>query len=83
MLQLAVVFYSISLMAQIAASVIAVSLIKRTNFIQYGWLYFAFALTLMTGRRISPIYYTINHNAYNLTDAALSVPISVFLLLGF
>lgn len=82
MLQLAVVFYSISLMAQIAASVIAVSLIRRTKFIQYGWLYFAFALTLMIGRRISPIYYTINQNAYNLTDAALSVPISVFLLLG-
>lgn len=82
MLQLAVVFYSISLIAQIAASVIAVSLIKRANFIQYGWLYLAFALTLMTGRRISPIYYTINQNVFNLTDAALSVPISVFLLLG-
>jgi diguanylate cyclase (GGDEF)-like protein len=82
MLQLAVVFYSISLIAQIIASVIAVSLIKRTNFVQYGWLYFAFALTLMTGRRISPMYYTINQNVYNLTDAALSVPISIFLLLG-
>ena len=82
MKHLALAFYCISLMAQLGAVFIAISLVNRARDFRTGWFLLAIGLTLMLGRRISPIISTINTGQFNLIDALLSFPISLFLLLG-
>jgi len=79
---LAISLYCISLLAQFAAVILSVSLIKKARSYHLGWLFLGIAFTLMLGRRVSPIHFALNSGQYNMLDALLSVPISVFLLLG-
>jgi diguanylate cyclase (GGDEF)-like protein len=78
----AIFCYSLSLIAQLGAATVSVSLIKKAKKFQSGWLFLAVALSLMLGRRISPIMFAIDTSNFNILDALLSVPISGFLFLG-
>lgn len=61
----------------------SIGLIKSTTYIyRWAWLSLALGLTLMLGRRISPLLNIYTTGQYNFTDAVLSVPISGLLLLG-
>lgn len=82
MLKLAILFYCISLMAQLVAAAVAISLIRKTNVYRIAWIFLSLALFLMMGRRVSPILFALESGEYNLTDALLSLPISIFLLFG-
>ena len=82
MLKLAILFYCISLIAQFFAAAIAISLIRKTNVYRMAWIFLSLALFLMMGRRVSPILFALENGEYNLTDALLSLPISIFLLFG-
>ncbi len=82
MYYLAIFLYSLSLIAQLAAATLSVSLIKQAKNYRLGWLFLGIASSLMLGRRISPILFAINTGDFNITDAALSVPISMCLFLG-
>ncbi len=82
MLYLAISLYCISLLAQISAVILSVSLIKKAKSYHLGWLFLGIAFTLMLGRRVSPILFALDFGQFNILDAMLSVPISVFLLLG-
>ena len=82
MLKLAILFYGISLTAQLVAACIAISLIKKANVYRVAWIFLSAALILMLGRRISPIVFILGNGEYNMTDALLSIPISIFLMVG-
>ena len=83
MLLLSALFYSISLLCQVGAAAFSIGLIKSTTYIyRWAWLSLALGLTLMLGRRISPLLNIYTTGQYNFTDAVLSVPISGLLLLG-
>ncbi len=60
----------------------AARLFKWAGHYRFAWLFMAISLTLMIGRRVSPLLAVIQTQTYNLVDAALSLPISVFLCLG-
>lgn len=82
MFLLAIFCYSLSFIAQLGAATVSVSLINTARKFQSGWFFLTIALSLMLGRRISPIMFAINTGDFNIVDAALSVPISGFLFLG-
>jgi diguanylate cyclase (GGDEF)-like protein len=82
-LYIAIGLYSLSLLCQVLASLISISLFKNsTTIYRWGWLFLAIGLSLMISRRINPIVHVFESGHYDLLDALLSLPISGFLLLG-
>ncbi len=79
---LAAVLYSISLIAQILAAAYAVNLIFRARLYRLACGFLGLGLTLMIGRRVTPLVVMFIEGRFNLADAWLSLPISIFLLLG-
>lgn len=80
---IAIGLYCISLLCQVFASLISLSLFRHSATIyRWGWLFFATGLGLMIGRRIGPIFHIFESGRFDLFDAVLSLPISGFLLLG-
>ena len=79
---LTVFLYSISLCAQIAAAIYAINLFYRAKAYRLACGFLAFGFTLMVGRRVYPIIHLFDGGHPNLSDAWLSVPISVLILLG-
>ena len=80
---IAIGLYCLSLLCQVFASLISLSLFRHSATIyRWGWLFLATGLGLMIGRRIGPIFHIFESGRFNLLDAVLSLPISGFLLLG-
>lgn len=80
---IAIGLYSLSLLCQVFASLISVSLLRRsTTIYRWGWLFLSIGLGLMISRRLNPIIHIFESGRYDILDALLSLPISVFLLLG-
>ncbi len=82
MYDLAIFFYCLSLIVQIGATTLSITLIKQAKHYQLGWFFLGIASFLMIGRRVSPILYAISTGKFNIVDAALAVPISGCLFLG-
>jgi diguanylate cyclase (GGDEF)-like protein len=82
MFYLALLFYSLSFVAQLATAALSISLIKHARHYRLGWIFLGIATSLMLGRRISPILFAINTGHFNMVDAALAVPISGCLFFG-
>ncbi len=78
----AIFLYSLSLGAQICAAVLSLTAIRFSNHYRTGCILLSLGLVMMIGRRVSPIQSILHGNDVNLTDAWLSIPISIFLLLG-
>ena len=74
--------YSVSLLSQVLAALFAISLFLRSHAYRLVCGFLAIGLTLMVGRRITPLVQALNNGHINLIDAALAVPISLFLMLG-
>jgi len=82
-LYIAIGLYCLSLLCQVFASLISLSLFRHSATIyRWGWLFLATGLGLMIGRRIGPIFHIFESGRFDLLDAVLSLPISGFLLLG-
>ena len=80
---IAIGLYSLSLLCQVFASLISLSLFQHSATIyRWGWLFLATGLGLMIGRRIGPIFHIFESGRFDLFDAVLSLSISGFLLLG-
>ena len=79
---LAAFFYSISLLFQLVAAGYAADLFFRAKVYRLACGFLALGLGLMVGRRISPLLHVLNNGHINLSDAVLSLPISLCLLLG-
>ncbi|AKD26374.1 diguanylate cyclase (GGDEF) domain [Polynucleobacter duraquae] len=80
---IAIGLYCLSLLCQVFASLISLSLFRHSATIyRWGWLFLAIGLSLMIGRRIGPIFHVFESGRFDLLDAILSLPISGFLLLG-
>jgi diguanylate cyclase (GGDEF)-like protein len=79
---LGLTLYAISLLCQIFASFFAVSLFFRARSYRLACGFLSIGLTLMIGRRISPLVHALDEGQMNIIDAWLSVPISLFLLIG-
>ena len=76
------IFYSLSLCAQLTAAIYALRLFMQAKSFRLACGFLFAGLTLMVGRRISPLLHIMDGGPPNLVDAFLSVPISFFLLLG-
>ena len=81
-MEVSILLYSISLCAQIAAAIYAINLFFRAQAYRLACGFLAIGFTLMVGRRIYPIIHLLDGGHPNFSDAWLSVPISVLLLLG-
>lgn len=79
---LAITLYLASLVLQLFATGYAVNLFFRAKIYRFTCGCLLLALGLMLGRRIWPIFHALNDGHINLADAILSVPISLFLMLG-
>ena len=79
---LGLTLYAISLLCQIFAACFAIGLFFRAHSYRLACGFLSIGLTLMIGRRVSPLVHAINEGHINIIDAWLSVPISLFLLLG-
>ena len=79
---LAIFLYLVSLFAQIGAVYVAASAYRFVDRYKAGWLILAAGLSLMLGRRIAPIMSIVETHSFHLTDAVLSVPISILLFAG-
>lgn len=83
MLFVAISLYFLSLLTQVSTAFFAFLLAKRASLhYRWGWIFLGIGLFLMIGRRVSPILSIIETHRYNLTDAILSLPISLCLLIG-
>jgi len=82
MVYLAIFFYFASFVFQALASWFALISFRRTGQYRFGWLFFSIALLLMLGRRVSPMLAALRDLHANMTDAALSLPISFLLFLS-
>ena len=81
-IHLGIFLYSLSLAAQIGAAFFALTAIRFANHNRSCWIILSLGLTMMVGRRVSPILNILSDNNVNITDAWLSLPISILLLLG-
>ena len=79
---LAIFLYLASFLAQFGAVYVAATAYRFVDRYKVGWLILAAGLSLMLGRRIAPIMSIIQTNDFHLTDAILSVPISILLFAG-
>lgn len=83
MLFVAITLYFLSLLTQMSTAFFAFLLAKRSSLhYRWGWIFLGIGLFLMIGRRVSPILSIMETHQYNLTDAILSLPISLCLLVG-
>lgn len=82
MIYLASFFYLVSFVFQALSSWFALISFRPAGKYRYGWLFLSLALLLMLGRRISPIFSMWQDLHFDIVDAALSVPISLLLMLG-
>jgi len=78
---IAATLYAFALCLQIAAAAYAINLFFRARAYRLACGFLALGLGLMTGRRISPLLHVLDHVHLNIVDAALSIPISLLLLL--
>jgi diguanylate cyclase (GGDEF)-like protein len=74
--------FFIALCAQILAATYAIQLYFKARSYRLVCGFLALGLLLMTVRRISPFFQSLNNESINVIDAFLSVPISICLLLG-
>jgi diguanylate cyclase (GGDEF)-like protein len=82
-LYIAICLYVTALVLQALASLFSLFLFKHsTTIYRWAWLYLAVGLTLMLGRRITPILAIFELGHYSLIDAGLSATISGFLMTG-
>jgi diguanylate cyclase (GGDEF)-like protein len=82
-LYIAIGLYSLSLLCQVFASLVSISLFRHSSAIyRWAWLFLAIGLGIMIGRRINPIVHAFESGHDDLLDAILSFLISGFLLLG-
>lgn len=79
---LAVSLYILSLILQSATTLISWVTWHRAKRFSYGWLFLALGLSIMIGRRITPILMIRQTSTFSISDALLSLPISLFLLIG-
>ena len=79
---LGLTLYTISLLCQIFAAIFAITLFFRARSYRLACGFLSIGLTLMVGRRIAPLAQALSDDRINVVDAWLSVPISLFLLLG-
>ena len=80
---LAISFYSIAFVVQLCTTILCGQLFKQSNKpYQWAWLFLSLGFGVMTLRRVSPILFIIETGHYNLTDAILSLPISILLFAG-
>jgi len=70
-------FYSIAFVVQIITMVFCGQLFKQSSPRQWAWLFLSLGLGLMIIQKIYPILYIIETRHYHLTDALLSLPISL------
>lgn len=83
MIYIAISLYSLSLLTQVSTTFFAFLLAKKaSSHYRWGWIFLGIGLFLMIGRRVSPILSILETQHYNLTDAILSLPISLCLLIG-
>jgi diguanylate cyclase (GGDEF)-like protein len=79
----AIALYFFSLLCQVAAALYSLYLVRSSpSQLKWAWLALAAGLFLMIGRRITALWDIQFLDSFNLMDAALSVPISLFLLIG-
>lgn len=81
-MELSIFLYAVSLCAQIAAAIFAINLFFRAKAYRLACGFLALGFSLMVGRRIYPILHILAGGKPNLSDAWLSIPISLLLLLG-
>jgi len=80
---LAIGFYGIAFFVQMWTAILCGQLFKQSKILyRWAWLLLSLGLSVMTLRRASPILYIIETGNYNLTDAVLSLPISLLLFAG-
>jgi diguanylate cyclase (GGDEF)-like protein len=79
---LGLTLYVISLLCQISAAIFAIGLFFRAHSYRLASGFLAIGLSLMIGRRITPIVQALDTGHMNIVDAWLALPISLFLLLG-
>ena len=80
---LAITLYGIAFIVQLCTAILCGQLFKQSNIpYRWAWLLLSLGLGIMTLRRVSPILYIIETGNYNLTDAILSLPISLLLFAG-
>lgn len=82
MTDLGILLYGIALCAQVAAALYALNIFLRSKAYRLASGFLLLGLTLMIGRRVSPLMHVLDGAEINLIDAFLAVPISFFLLLG-
>ena len=81
-LKLALLCYLLGLSAQIIASVIALSQIKKVDSYRSGWVLLSLGLTLMLIMRIDYVYPLFSNVDYSLFKPFLALIISLLLMLG-
>jgi len=75
--------YLLSLATQLGTAFYAFLIAKEAPVrYRWGWISLGVGLGLMLGRRIAPIFEIIKSSDFNIFDAILSLPISIFLLIG-
>jgi len=79
---LGIFLYAIALCAQVASAIYALNLFLRQKSYRLACGFLMLGMTLMVGRRITPLIYALEGAQINLVDAFLALPISCFLLLG-
>ena len=82
MKSLVLLLYFLALVTQIGAAVISFAAYRFIGKYRIGWIILALGLTLMAGRRITPILNIERTGHYDLIDAILAVIISVLLIIG-
>ena len=79
---LAILLYSLSLILQIGASYQSFRLINIVNKYKITCIALSAAFTIMIGRRVVPLINVYEYSVYDIKDAFLSVPISLWLFIG-
>lgn len=82
MKSLVLLLYFLALATQIGAAVISFAAYRFIGKYRIGWIILALGLTLMAGRRITPILNIESTGHYDLIDAILAVIISGLLIVG-
>lgn len=81
-LKLALICNFVALSAQLIASVLALSQVKKADSYHLGWVLLTLGFCLMLVVRLDSIYQLIIHAIYILSEAFLALIISVLLMFG-
>jgi diguanylate cyclase (GGDEF)-like protein len=80
---IAISFYGTAFIVQLLTTILCAQLFKQsTIYYRWAWLFLSLGFGVMTLSRASPILYIIETNYYNLSDAILSLLISLLLFAG-